>query len=83
MLASADLLPQSMQAAIHSAAQQGPLSCQASGVAEGSTSSSGSCQSGGKPDDAAEDSHSQRQSALKLGDIVVLGRSRRVKGKIR
>jgi hypothetical protein len=84
VLSSPTLLLDSMQAAVQAAASQLPSSQRSSPAAHAakprsSRTSAGSRSRSGQLAGGAE----VQQHALKLGDIVVLGKSKAVKGKIR
>ncbi|WIA34396.1 hypothetical protein OEZ86_012732 [Tetradesmus obliquus] len=87
VLSSPGLLQDSMQAAVHAAASQLPSSQRCSPAAHAAQPGSrragaGSRTSSGQLGGAAQPAEVQHP-ALKLGDVVVLGKSKAVKGKIR
>lgn len=87
VLSSPGLLQDSMQAAVHAAASQLPSSQRCSPAAHAAQPGSrragaGSRTSSGQLAGAAQPAEVQHP-ALKLGDVVVLGKSKAVKGKIR
>uniref|UniRef100_A0A383WQD5 non-specific serine/threonine protein kinase n=1 Tax=Tetradesmus obliquus TaxID=3088 RepID=A0A383WQD5_TETOB len=88
VLSSPGLLQDSMQAAVLAAASQLPSSQRCSPASHAAQPGSrragaGSRTSSGQLAGAAQPAEVQQQPALKLGDVVVLGKSKAVKGKIR